>query len=83
MLIDGKDLQKKIVQLLEKETKLGMDMQKINERYETAKNLNDQDEFKRIDIEGNVIEHRFKSLIMEKITIMTMAVNKNKNFAYN
>lgn len=83
MLIDGKDLPKKIVQLLEKEEKLGKDMQKMNERLATAENLNDQDEFKRIDAEGLELEYRFKMFMVEKITLMTIAISKNRNFAYN
>ena len=83
MLIDGSNLSKKIVQLIEKEEKLGNDMMKMNERFATAKNLNDQDEFKRIDIEGLALEYRFKSFMAEKITLMTIAINKNRNFCYN
>ena len=83
MLIDGKDLPKKIVQLLEKETALGLDMQKMNERYDTAKNLNDQEEFKRIDVEGLALEYRFKAFMTEKIMVMSMAVHRNRNFMYN
>jgi hypothetical protein len=83
MLIDGKDLPKKIVQLIEKETALGLAMQKMNERYDTAKNLNDQDEFKRIEEEGAKLEYCVIAFMNEKITIMTMAINRNKNFCYN
>ena len=83
MLIDGKDLPKKIVQLLEKETALGLDMQKMNERYDTAKNLNDQNEFKNIDADGAKLEYRFKAFMTEKIMVMSMAVHRNRKFMYN
>ena len=83
MLIDGKDLSKKLVQLLKKETALGLDMKKVSERYDTAKNLNDQNEFKNIDADGAKLEYRFKAFMTEKIIIMSMVINKNRNFAYN
>jgi len=83
MLLNGQNLEAKIVKIVEKEAKLLEEFKKINERYATAENLNDKKELEVIDSEGTLLEQKYKMHFTEKIVLMTIAINKNKNFAYN
>ena len=83
MLINGSNLMKKVVLLLEKESKFLQGMQELSEKGETAKNLQNTNELIRLGEESAEMQKQVNSHILEKTIIMSMVVSKNPNFREN
>jgi excinuclease UvrABC nuclease subunit len=83
MLINGSNLMKKVVLLLEKESKFLQGMQELSEKGETAKNLQNTDELIKLGEESAEMQKQVNSHILEKTIIMSMVVSKNPNFREN
>jgi hypothetical protein len=83
MLINGANLDKKIIEIVERETQILNDVNSINERYATARNLHNMQEMANIEKDGKEVERRLNMHFVEKIMAMTMFVSKNRHFAKN
>ena len=83
MLINGENLDKTIIKIVEREVKILNDVNNINERYATACNLQNMQEMANIERDGKEVERRFNQHFVEKIMAMTMYMSKNKHFAKN
>jgi len=83
MLINGNGLMKKVVLLLEKENKFLQEMYEIEEKGETAKNLQNNDELIRLGSEGAKLQRKVNTHMLEKTIVMSMVVSNNPNFRDN
>ena len=83
MLVNGNNLTKMIVQIVEREEKLLEEINKINERFSTACNLKNKQEFIDIEIDGTKLQNRLNRHTIEKITVMTVLVSRNRNYIQN
>lgn len=83
MMINGNQLPKSIVEIVEAETKLLIEIKNINQRFETAQNLQNKQEIIAIANDGLEIEKRFKQHFAKKIILMTMLVSQNRKFYLN
>ena len=83
MLINGNGLMKKVVLLLEKENKFLQEMYEIEEKGETAKNLQNNDELIRLGSEGAKLSREVTTHMLEKSVVMSMVIVNNPNFRDN
>lgn len=83
MLINGKNLQKQVIQILDAEKELMDEVNKMNERFETARNLKNESEYVAIENDSTILENRFKMFMAKKIMVMTVYVSRNRNFCFN
>jgi len=83
MLINGSNLMKKVVLLLERENEIINKMKEIEEKGETAKNLQNNDELIRLGSEGVKLGRKVNTFMLEKTIIMSMVISNNPNFGYN
>ena len=83
MLINGANLDKKIIEIVERETQILNDVNSINERYATAINLKNSEEIIAIERDGKEVEKRLNMHFLEKVMAMTMYMSKNRHFAKN
>lgn len=83
MLINGQDLKKQVIEILNAEKELMDEVNKMTERFETARNLKNESEYVAIENEGAILENRFKRFMVKKIVIMTVYVSRNKNYCFN
>lgn len=83
MFINSNNLLKSIVRIVEREKPLLDEVEKMNERYHTAHNLKNQQEFIAIENEGAILQKKLNMHVTEKIMAMTMIVSKNKNYYFN
>jgi len=83
MLINGENLPKTVVKILEREEKLIDEINKINDRFQTAFNLKNNQELRAIEEDGMKLQKRVHIHTVEKITVMTMFLSKNRNYIRN
>lgn len=83
MLINGENLPQQVIKILNAEKGLMDEVNKMNERFETARNLKNESEYVAIENEGAILENRFKKFMVKKIIVMTVYVGRNKNFCFN
>jgi len=83
MIITSQNITKALVDLVERERQILVDIQKINERYETAANLQNMNEIKAIEEEGKILEKRQMHHLGAKVMIMSFAISLNKGFQFN
>lgn len=83
MLINGNDLPKTIIEIVEREEKLLKKISQMNDRFTTACNLKNSQELSAIDTEGAKLQKLINYHIVEKATVMTMFLSRNKNFMQN
>ena len=83
MLINGENLDKRIIQIVEREVRILNDVNSINERYATAVNLKDSEEIVAIEKDGAEVEKRMNMHFLEKTMAMSMYVSRNRNFKKN
>jgi len=83
MLINGNNLMKKIVTLVERENDFLKEMYEIGDKGATAENLQDSDELIKLGNESEKINRKFTAHLFEKTIVMSMAIVNNPNFQYN
>jgi hypothetical protein len=83
MIITSQNITKALVDLVERERQILIDIQKINERYETAANLQNMNEIEAIEKEGKILEKRQMHHLGAKAMIMSFAISLNKGFQFN
>lgn len=79
----GNNLPKQMIQLIEREDKIISEMKVMNEKFETAVNLQNSDALHSLDKEAEQLNNRFRQLIAEKTIVMTITISRNQNFIYN
>lgn len=83
MKINGDSLLIHLVKLVDKEKKLISEKQELVEKFATAENLGDTNEMTKLGFAGMKFERKVNLFIAEKVTVMTMATNRNPDFFYN
>ena len=81
--INEADLPKQLVKILEREFSLKSEVAKINERYETALNLKNDQEIEVLVGESEKLNQRMDSHIAEKVVVMSIYVGQNRQFKNN
>lgn len=83
MLINSKTALKVIVSLVDKEKELQQKFRSLSERMETAENLQNMREMKRIEKEGMKFEMELNMHIASKVTAITMVLDNCPDFQNN
>lgn len=84
MLINGEtNLAKKLIEIVTAEAKIFDEMMAIGKRLATAENLRDTEELKAIDKDGLECQKRINKFMGEKIIVMSVFVDRHKNFMLN
>jgi hypothetical protein len=83
IIVNGNNLPQQVVKVLDREENLLVEVQKMNERYETAHNLKNMQEIQAIEEEGAELQSRLNMHIAEKVIVMSMYMSKNRHFAKN